>query len=98
MIAAVGIGQRPVTGVEVTKPFWPLLWVYGLENTVGLWGMILGPAALFGVLAAVPLLDRGTGETPRKPSITWIVTILGSLVLALWVYGAIAPGRQHLGM
>jgi ubiquinol-cytochrome c reductase cytochrome b subunit len=96
--ASVGIGQRPVAGVEITKPFWPLLWVYGLENTMGLWGMVLGPALVFGALAALPLLDRGAAEAPRRPWITWFVAVLGTLVLALWLYGAIGPGRQHLGM
>lgn len=97
-IAAVGIGQRPIAGVEITKPFWPLLWVYGLENTMGLWGMVLGPAVLFGVLAAAPLLDSGAAETRRKPAIVWIVVGLSALLVALWLYGAIGPGRQHLGM
>jgi ubiquinol-cytochrome c reductase cytochrome b subunit len=96
--ASVGIGPRPVPGVEITKPFWPLLWVYGLENTMGLWGMVLGPALVFGALAALPLLDRGAAETPRKPWITWFVAALATMVLALWLYGAIGPGRQHLGM
>ncbi len=95
---SIGLGQRAVAGVEITKPFWPLLWVYGLENTMGLWGMVLGPAVLFGALAALPLLDREATGTPVKPLVLWIVAILGSLVLALWLYGAFGPSRQHLGM
>ena len=50
-----GIGFPPVAGVEITKPFWPVLWVYGLENVLGAWGMILGPSAIFLFLLVVPL-------------------------------------------
>ena len=30
-----GLGYPAVAGVEITKPFWPVLWVYGLENLLG---------------------------------------------------------------
>jgi ubiquinol-cytochrome c reductase cytochrome b subunit len=35
-----GIGYPGIEGVEVTKPFWPFLWIYTVENIMGLWGMI----------------------------------------------------------
>lgn len=40
-----GLGYPPGAGTEVTKPFCRVLWVYGLENLLGAWGMVLGPAA-----------------------------------------------------
>ena len=35
-----------VEGFEVTKPFWPFLWIYAAENLIGLTGMLLAPALL----------------------------------------------------
>ena len=93
------LGYPPVAGVEVTKPFWPVLWVYGLENLLGAWGMILGPAALFAFLAAIPLVDRRDDDTPgRHGWLVWVAAAIGLLVLALWLYGAFGETQQHIGM
>jgi ubiquinol-cytochrome c reductase cytochrome b subunit len=94
-----GLGYPPVAGAEVTKPFWPVLWVYGLENLLGAWGMVLGPAALLGFLAAVPLLDRGAEDTPgRHGWLGWVALVFGLVVLALWLYGVFGASQQHIGM
>ena len=69
-----GIGYPGVAGVEITKPFWPVLWVYGLENLLGAWGMILGPAVIFLFLMVVPLLDRGGGPDARQ---AWLGGLAG---------------------
>lgn len=102
VLAAVvppGIGFAGIEGVEVTKPFWPFLWIYTVENTMGIWGMILAPVVLFGFLFVVPLLDRTRDETQRRPR--WFVG-LAVLLLALYVggivYGVFAPQMQHIGM
>lgn len=93
-----GLGHPPVSGVEITKPFWPVLWVYGLENLTGMWGMILGPAVLFLFLLAVPLLDRGPDGPDGRGWVTWAGILLAAAVAALGVYAAVAPPQQHLGM
>lgn len=107
LLAAIlppGIGQAGVEGVEVTKPFWPFLWIYTMENTLGAIGMLVAPLVLFGFLALVPLLDRGSkvhgpGERSARP--LWL-TILAIAMLALYVggiiYGIFAPQVQHLDM
>ena len=96
---APGIGYAGIEGTEVTKPFWPFLWIYAVENTMGLWGMILAPAILFGFLFLVPLLDRPGHDHGRRPR--WLVG-LAVTVLTLYVggilYGVFAPQMQHLGM
>ena len=94
-----GIGYPPVAGVEITKPFWPVLWVYGLENLLGAWGMILGPAAIFLFLMAVPLLDRGADQRPGKQGwVGWLAVALGIIIVGLWVYGMFGEAREHIGM
>jgi quinol-cytochrome oxidoreductase complex cytochrome b subunit len=98
-IAAPGIGYPGIEGTEVTKPFWPFLWIYAVENTFGLWGMILAPLVLFGFLFLVPLLDRPRDEQSRRSP--WLFGV-ALLVLALYIggilYGVFAPQIQHLGM
>ncbi|MFQ5890774.1 MAG: cytochrome b N-terminal domain-containing protein [Gemmatimonadota bacterium] len=99
VVAPENLGYPAVAGVEVTKPFWPVLWVYGLENLLGTWGMIIGPAILFGFLATIPLLDRGGDDRPgRHGWVGWVGLLLGLAVLALWLYGAFGARQQHLGM
>lgn len=94
-----GLGYPPVAGVEVTKPMWPVLWVYGLENLLGMWGMVVGPAFLLAFLAAVPLLDRRADDAPgRHGWLGWAGAAIGFALLALWLYGAFGPKQQHLGM
>lgn len=93
------LGYPPVPGVEMTKPFWALLWVYGLENLMGLTAMVLGPGLILAFLTAVPLLDRGPDPSSgirRAVSAAGIVLLIGTL--ALGVYAALAPAQQHLGM
>jgi ubiquinol-cytochrome c reductase cytochrome b subunit len=91
-----GIGYPAVEGVEVTKPFWPFLWIYAVENTMGMVGMIVAPLVLFGFLAAVPLLDGRSHDAPRP---RWLIA-LALLFLVLYVggiiYGVFAPQQQHL--
>ena len=94
-----GIGYPPVAGVEITKPFWPVLWVYGLENLLGAWGMILGPSAVFLFLMVVPLLDRGADRKPGKQGwVGWLGVVLGIIIVGLWVYGVFGEAREHIGM
>lgn len=94
-----GLGYPAVEGVEMTKPFWPFLWIYAAENTMGLWGMIIAPAVLFGLLYLVPLVDRPHGDDSGRPR--WMIALamlVGGLYLAALVYGWLAPQMQHIGM
>lgn len=93
------LGYPAVPGYEITKPAWPVLWVYGLENLLGTWGMVIGPAVLFTFLAAVPLLDRSSDDTPgRHGWVGWVGLFMGLVVLGLWLFGALGAPQQHIGM
>lgn len=94
-VAPEGLGYPPVAGVEMTKPMWPVLWVYGLENLLGAWGMVIGPALIFGFLGLVPILDRGEGG---RRVVRWIGSALAVAVLALSLFAAFGPTQQHIGM
>ena len=96
-----GIGHPAVEGVEVTKPWWPFLWIYAVENTLGLWGMVLAPLGIFGFLFLVPVLDRGGHEHDTRERPRWLFA-LALVLLTLYVggiiYGIFAPQMEHLGM
>lgn len=85
-----------VEGFEVTKPFWPFLWIYAAENLFGMSGMLLAPAVLFGFLAVVPVLDRRDGRLSRFTRVAGVVLLF--LMIAAIVYAALAPGQSHLDM
>ena len=106
-VAAVfppGLGHPAVEGVEVTKPYWPFLWIYAVENTMGMTGMVVAPLVLFGFLFVIPFLDRGghsATDGHERPRPRWLLG-LAVVMLALYVggiiYGVFAPQMQHLGM
>jgi ubiquinol-cytochrome c reductase cytochrome b subunit len=93
-----GLGYPAVAGVEITKPFWPVLWIYGLENLLGAWGMILGPMVVFLFLAAVPLLDRRDPQDLKHGWIGVAGLLLFAAVIGLWLYGLLGEPQQHIGM
>ncbi|HEX7051806.1 MAG TPA: cytochrome b N-terminal domain-containing protein [Longimicrobiales bacterium] len=94
-----GLGHPAVSGVEVTKPFWPFLWIYTLENIMGIEGMVLGPAVLFGFLLVVPLIDRRHRDAGGRPRwFSGLATLMLALFLGALLYGIFAPKMQHLGM
>lgn len=91
-----GIGYRAVGGVELTKPFWPFLWIYAVENKFGMWGMIVAPAIIFGFLFVIPLIDRPREGAPRNRIVTWAAVTMLVLYIGGIIYGALAPQQQHL--
>lgn len=85
-----------VEGFEVTKPFWPFLWIYAAENLFRMPGMLVAPAVLFGFLAVVPLSDRRDGRLGSATRVLGIVLFLLMIVAIIWA--AAAPAQQHLDM
>jgi len=99
VLAPTGLGHEPVAGYEITKPFWPLLWVYALESLTGMWALIWAPVLVFLFLALVPLLDRrGEGEGAAPLTLRAAGAVLLATLLALGLWAALTPPQQHLGM
>ncbi len=85
----------PLAHVEITKPPWLYYWLYGLENLIGMIGMILGPAVAFVVLFLLPSLV----EKNRKYRLMDVVYFGGMFVIiALGIYAAYSGIQQHIFM
>lgn len=84
--------------IEVSKPDWYLLWMYAVENYLGLQAIpyILTPALILMVL--VPAYDRGDETNPRKRKLM-ILLLVAAVVLfvGLMVNAALIPPESHLG-
>lgn len=98
VLAPPGLDHAPITGIEVTKPAWPLLWVYPIENWVGLSGILWATIFIFVALLIVPLIDRGPSRHPRQRIPMMIAAgLLVTAMLGLIIYAALQPVATHLG-
>ena len=91
-------GPAPVAGIEITKPPWPLLWIYPIENWVGISGILWATIAIFVALLVVPFIDRGEERAPlRRLRVVIPAALLVATVIGLIVYAAIQPVASHIG-
>lgn len=88
-----GIGPTPVEGVEVTKPPWMFYWLFGLENYIGINGILYGAIVFFGILIALPFLDRRPERYWRRRPVA-----MASLVLLLAAMGWLSYVTATSGM
>lgn len=88
------LGKKFIEGVEVTKPPWPFLWLYAVENFLGTFALVIAPALVFLGLIVLPLVDR---KGKRR---VWIFFIILAFLLfiALGIYAAISAPVSHLEM
>ncbi|MBI3915101.1 MAG: cytochrome b N-terminal domain-containing protein [Chloroflexi bacterium] len=90
------LGLKAVPGEEVTKPPWMLLWLYPIEDVLGVGGIIYGGIAFFGLLALVPFIDRNLWLAPSKRRAMLIAGAVVLLVLAaLIVYAFFTVPVTH---
>jgi len=91
-------GPAPVEGIEVTKPPWPMLWLYPIENWVGVSGILWATLAIFAALLAVPFVDRGEERHPlRRLPVVIAAALVALTVLGLIIYGLVTPVATHIG-
>lgn len=93
------VGPTPVAGIEVTKPMWVFWWMFTLENWFGLTGIVWGAALLFGVLAAVPFVDRNPARSWRaRPIAMALAAAVLLAIVVLSVLMAFTTPAAHLEM
>jgi ubiquinol-cytochrome c reductase cytochrome b subunit len=93
------LGPQPVLGIEITKPPFMYWWLYAAEDFIGLRGLLIIPAVFFGLLALVPILDRGhLRSLGRRRSILLAGVLLVFLLAALTIYTGVTPPVAHTNM
>jgi ubiquinol-cytochrome c reductase cytochrome b subunit len=90
------VGPPPVEGIEVTKPPWPFLPLFAVENWVGVTGLLWGSVLFFGLLVLVPLLDGSSQRSPGRPAVV-LGIILMLILIGLGVLAWLTPGVTHVG-
>ncbi len=86
------------TAIEVSKPDWYLLWIYSVENYLGLKAVpyILTPALI--LMTIVPAIDRGPETNPRRRKMMILLLVVAvGLFVGLMVNAALVPPASHLG-
>lgn len=92
------VGPAPVEGIEVTKPPWPFLSLFAVENWVGIPGLFWASVVLFGLLLLVPFIDRSAVMLPGKRLRVIALGLAIVLVLvALGILAWVTPAVQHVG-
>ena len=89
----------PIEGIEITKPPWPMLWVYPIEDWVGVAGILWATLAIFLALFLVPLVDRTPERSPRKRLPMMIAAgVVVAIMISLIICAAVQPVASHIGM
>lgn len=92
------IGPAPDPTIEVTKPPFLFYWLYAFEDWFGVRGIVYAGIVTFGLLAALPFIDRTPRrDLRRRPVVAALgVTMLVAIVV-LSVLVAVRPAAEHLG-
>ncbi len=90
------LGGPPMAEHAPLKPPWPFLWMYGFENVWGVVATLFASSTLFGILALVPLLDRGRDRrfAARKGILALGAMVALSLV-GLTLHGYLTKAQSH---
>ncbi len=98
LVVAAPLSSVGNTAIEVSKPDWYLLWIYSVENYLGLQAVpyILTPALI--LMTLVPALDRGPETSPRKRRIMMLLLAV-AVVFFVWLMldAALITPESHLG-
>jgi ubiquinol-cytochrome c reductase cytochrome b subunit len=86
-----------VEGVEVTKPPWPFLWMFALENWFGLSSILWGAGFLFALLVLLPFVDRSQDRSwRRRPVVMAIAGLVVAALIVLTVIALVTTPEAHL--
>ncbi len=98
LIVAAPLSSVGNPAIEVSKPDWYLLWIYSVENYLGLEAVpyILTPALI--LMTIVPALDRGPEADPKKRKAMMLFLVVAVVFfVGLMVDAALIPPQSHLG-
>ncbi|MBL0886179.1 cytochrome b [Myceligenerans indicum] len=91
------IGSTPVEGIEVTKPAWPFLWMYALENWFGLSAILWGSGALFALLVLLPFVDRNPRRSWRdRPVVMSVAALVLVAIVTLSIIAIFSAAETHI--
>ncbi|MBI3811232.1 MAG: cytochrome bc complex cytochrome b subunit [Nitrospirae bacterium] len=83
------------TGV---KPPWIYWWQYGIENFVGMAGILYSSVVLVLLFLLVPLLDRGPSRDPKdRKGVLVLGAVTFVILLGLTIYAWLSPPQVHSG-
>ena len=89
-------GAEPVQMETGVKPPWMFLWLYALENVVGIPGIIYGMGGLFVALLLFPFIDRGEERRLRKRlPVMILLGVIFVTLIALSIAGYVSPPQIH---
>lgn len=92
-------GSVPLGGETGVKPPWMFLWLYALENKLGLAGILYGFGGLFSLLALLPLIDRSEERHPAKrPLALGVLAFIVVSLIVLSVIGYVSVPVVHTNM
>jgi len=87
------ITGSPIDGVEWTKPPWPFLFLYTLENWFGIWPLLLCPPILFGWLVVIPSLSNSSANWDAGQ---YLYFAMVALIMILILVGAWSAPVVHI--
>jgi ubiquinol-cytochrome c reductase cytochrome b subunit len=83
------------TGV---KPPWIYLWQYGIENFLGMVGILYSTVVLLLLFLIVPLLDRGLSRDPKdRKGVLALGAATALVLLGFTLYAWLSPKQVHHG-
>ncbi len=99
LIFSPPFGGSPTNMETGIKPPWLFLWLYALENQLGLAGVLYGVTGVFGTLAILPLIDRSSEIRLGKRRVAIVIAcVLVVILVGLSVIGYISPPVVHSDM
>ena len=83
--------------IEVSKPSWYMLWVYAIENAVGLQAVPYALTEALVLVLLVPLIDRSPYTDPRRRKLMMGLMLVAVVVfVGLMMNAALQPPVSHL--
>ncbi len=80
-------------GVEWTKPPWPFLFLYTLENWFGVWPLLFAPPVLIAWLGLIPFFSKPINKIDPGQIIFFAGVIVISILILI---GAWSPTVEHM--